>query len=505
MDFVSLILFLLMYIFRPQEWIGILSSFHPIQILSILAFYALFSREKGIRLGDLLKTPHDWVVFGYLGWAIFTSPTPWESFKELQSVILFYIIAVQALSDLPRLRTFLRWWAISLLAIAALAVGSEYGIDPFGSHDVTEGIMKGRTCLNLSIYNNPNGLGHTLVPVIPMVYFLFFWKNTVGKISLVLLVFPLWAIYLTQSKGAAIAAFATIVTTLTFGRPKLVQIAILSLTGMFGVGALYALPRMKELNSAKTDAAISGRVAAFQFGYDCMKKNTFGIGLNNFKEQFLKYGPLERFPVKVMKMYRTTELHATVVRVWRYRHYSKATHSSFNQNGAELGYGGLMLFIGVLYSCLRTLVTMSNGTVEEERIRRALFAVVTAYVVSSWMVDFGFRPTFFLFVAATGALHRLILANAQTDRIEETEEEVVAAAIPLWKQRLMPSPKLAVAGAAAVPIAALPKRELPAPEEDEEQEHSSIRWRWIGPIDLGFVILLTLVALKFWRYSIERF
>ena len=506
MDFVCLILFLLMYIFRPQEWIGILSSFHPIQILSVLAAYALLSRDKGIKISDLFKTPHDWLIFAYLGWAVYAASSPWQTFKALQSVILFYVVAVQALSSVPRLKTFLGWWAVSLLIIALLTIGSEHGFDPFGSHDLSEFHMKGRTCLNLSIYNNPNGLGHTLVPVIPMLYFLLFWKNAIGKLSVVFLIFPLWAIYMTQSKGAAIAAFATIVATLTFGRPKAVQIAILCFTGVFGVGALYSLPRMSELNHAKTDAAISGRVAAFTFGYDCMRRNMYGLGLGNFQEKFFANGPLERYQVKVLKTYRTKETHETMVRVWRYRHYFKAPHSSFNQNGAELGFPGFVLFIGVLYSCLRTLVTMSKGTVDEERIRRALFAIVVAYIVSSWMVDFGLRPTFFLFVAATGALHRLILPKTKAD--EETEAEGrETLPVPLWKQRLLPKPELAVScsGGAAVLETPLPSLRSKANDSEQSEEGSSINWRRVGVIDLGMISLLTIAALWFWRYTIARF
>jgi hypothetical protein len=487
-----------MYFFRPQEWFSFLNKLHPVQLITVFAVYAIYNREKGFKISDIFKTPHDWLVFAYFAWAIFGSPTPWETFKALQSVIIIYIIGVQALSNTSRMKGFLGWWALSLIVISGLAVASEFGFDPFGSFDLTHGAMKDRLCLNLSIFNNPNGLGHSIVPVIPMVYFLFFWKKIVGKVTLSLLAIPFWCIFLTQSKGAFLCAFITICATLTFGRPKIVQIAILALAVMFGTAALYSLPRMNELEKTKTNEAIGGRIAAFKFGYQCMQKNTFGIGLGNFVPEFFKRGPREKFLVKKM-------VDGQVHRSWGFRHFRKATHSAYNQNGAELGYGGLMLFIAVLYSCLRTLVTMTEGNEDEERIRRALFPIVTSYVVSCWMVDFAFRPTFFLFVAATGALHRILLANAPESKQEEPEKleptPIPGRFRPVLTPQLAFARPLAKAGVAVAPR----KLEKIVSEEEDQAGMAFIRWKRIGLLDVFFVFLLTQGAVRLWLYSIEKF
>jgi len=152
-------------------------------------------------------------------------------------------------------------------------------------------------------------------------------------------------------------------------------------------------------------------------------------------------------------------------------------------------------------------VTMSKGTVDEERVRRALFAVVTAYIVSSWMVDFAFRPTFFLFVAATGALHRLVLDRSKQE--QETEVEPTGQfPVPLWKQRLLPTPSLAVAGGVgsecALEPSSSPVRKMPSMDEEPE-ERSTLNWRRLGFIDFGLILGFTAAATWFWRYSIRRF
>ncbi len=39
--------------------------------------------------------------------------------------------------------------------------------------------MKGRLILNLSIFNNPNGLGHSVVPAIPMLYYYLIYRRPI--------------------------------------------------------------------------------------------------------------------------------------------------------------------------------------------------------------------------------------------------------------------------------------------------------------------------------------
>ena len=486
MDFACLILFLLLYIFRPQEWWGALDSFHPIQVLSIFAVIALVRREQGFKFSNLFKTAHDWLIFAFLALAVITSATPVATFGNVMPLVLFYIVGVEALSSIERLKSFISWWSLSLMLISLLALGSEFGFDFFDTYALTHGPMKERLCLNLSIYNNPNGLGHTLVPVIPMVYFLYFWKKVVGKMTLFILAIPLFCIFLTQSKGAFICAFVTICSTLTFGRPKIVQIAILSLAGIFGTTALYALPRMHELDAAKSDEAIGGRVAAFRFGHECMQKSLFGIGLGNFGAEFYRKGPLERVHVKRGSHW-----------VWERRHYRKAPHSSYNQTGAELGYFGFMLFIGILYSSLRTLIAVTTEDEDQERVRRALFCIVISYITSSWRVDFGFRVTFFLFVAATGALHRILIAQTPQEQAEENPR-------PIWLQQ----PALATARVGeALPCAVLEAADDAshgALSQEAAGGVGSISWNRLGWVDWVLILLLTQVAIQIWIYSYKN-
>ena len=443
MDYAALIIFLALYYLRPQEWFSDFSNLHPVQILSVLAIWSLV-KTKRVAFTKLLATPLDWLMVAYFIWTLICGFTPRHTFSGIQAVILFYFVGVCSLDSIPKIKGFLGWWCIFIFIVAALAVGSTYGFDPLGSNDITTGPMKGRLILNLSIFNNPNTLAHSIISAIPLFYYLFYWRQITKKIFALLLIVPLYCIFLTQSKGAFLCGFATLLATLTFGRSRIWQIIIVIAAIGFGYGALYTLPRMNELHNSKTDPAIQGRVAALNYGLTLMRTNFFGIGLGNFEGDFFKRGPLEKHvKIRILPGHEERGAHGTVhelnglrVHVVTWKHYLKATHGAYNQNGAELGYVGLYLFIGILYCCIRTLLLVKSKDDDEERIRRALFALVVAYAASSWMVDFCYRPTFFMMVAAVSAFHRHLLRKQGESNDAIVEPPVVD--LRPWIRRLPP-------------------------------------------------------------------
>jgi hypothetical protein len=535
MDFVALIIFLALYYLRPQEWLSSFNALHPVQLLSVMALWSMIARGK-IRPRDLVRTPLDWLIVAYFVWTLIAGFQFWTTLNGIEAVLLFYFVAVRSLDTIPRLKKFLGWWCAFMLIIAALALASLVGIDPLGSADLTNGVMKDRLILNLSVFNNPNTLAHSVVPAIPLVYYLVFWRRIFMKAGVILMAIPLACIFLTQSKGAYLCGFAVILTTLIFGRSRIWQILVIALAISFGYGALYALPRMNELRHSKTDPAIQGRVAAFQYGLELMQTHFFGIGLGNFESYFFHYGPLEKETVTRISPGRQipagpnapaheldAKRHKTIIE----NHYLKATHCAYNQNGAELGYVGLFLFVGILYCCLRTLLLVKSRDNEEERIRRALFATVIAYAISSWMVDFCYRPTFFLMVAAISAFHRHLLRK-QTEEIKATEPAELPAPVKPWLRRLppirlpgIPLPGLSAplpAGAVACLPAELPAapaspvlmrpagagtRTLPWQKSTlEENLLKRFIWTRLGILDFAIMLFLTYVSIRIWEHMI---
>jgi len=538
MDYVALILFLALYYIRPQEWASAFNMLRPVQLLSVLALYAIIQRPKPVRIQDLWSTPIDYVVSAYFAWTVFASPAPGDTFRAILPVIFFYFVGVLTLNTLTRLKRFLAYWAFFIVFISALALLSTVGFDPLNSQYITMGAMKGRLALNLSIFNNPNSLAHAIVPVFPMLYYLLFWRKVFMKALIVVVVIPATCILLTLSKGAFLSSAITIFATLMFGRPKKVQIALLVLAGLFGGTAIYALPRMAELRKSRTDPAIQGRVAAFKFGLETMERNRYGHGLGNFVSNFQRHGPVQK--VKHKRMSRRNGV-AVLEVYYRYEHYTKASHSAYVQNGADLGYVGFFLFIGILYCCLRTLITAKTATNEEEMLRRTLFAVVVAYTVSSWMVDFCYRPTFFLFAAATSAFHRhlrILTWDQRKEEEEAAEEEAEAAEKPApigwpgWQPPLpqpagMPASAMAMLSTPEVaPVAPAPssspnsspaprpatgwalpagdQEEEAAPEPEDTGPRGNITWAHLTIWDGVFIFLSMEVAIRIWKHAIHN-
>ncbi len=485
MDFVSVVIFLVLYCLRPQEWSASFSGFRPVTWVMLFALWAMLARSQRFSLRDLVRTPHDWVMFALFAWIIFTSPTPWATFLNVQSFLVFYLVIVQALSSLERIQSFLNWWTVMIFLVAALALAGEHGFDPLGSYDLTHGVMLDRLVLNLSIYNNPNALGHAVVPVLAMIYFIFAWNRPIfmKQTALVVMVLPAWCIFLTQSKGAYLSGFANLVLSMAFGRPKAVQIMVFTLALTGGWAALQSLPRMQELNQTRSDKAIAGRVIAFQHGFKVISNEKYGVGYGNWFSSFN-----------------------------RAHGWNKAAHSGFVHVGTELGFTGYMLYLGIIYCSLRVLVTCKTANNDEERIRRLLFCLVVGYTVSAWLVDIGYFPTYFIIAACVAAFHRQLLlknkeeATPKDEPTMVTQPQLIPASTGGLLPAMAPMPMMVsnVSGQ-AIPVNESVGSSVGITLEQEQEVKPAIRWKRIGIIDVALIWAMSELFLHYWEYVCKHF
>ncbi|MGY8670989.1 MAG: hypothetical protein ACKVHO_00195 [Verrucomicrobiia bacterium] len=398
MDFAAIVAFTIVLYVRPHEILTFLADLRPAFVVMAWAGASLFMRPQGLNWKSIVRTPHDWVMLTYFLWIIFTNDDEWGTWLKIYPFVGFYFITVQALTNMTRIYLFLYWWLGCIMFIATMALLSLVGIDPAGSQYVTDG-SGGRLVFNTTLFNNANALGHSVIVAVPMVYFLMFWRRPVfiKEVGLALLPISLYCTYRTESKGAFIAGFGAILAALVFGRPKAAQIIILTVALTAGTSAMTLLPRWGELQTASKDEAIQGRVDAFKFGRWATETHDYGVGYGNFVPAFLNKEGEE---------------------------VARASHSSYNQVSGELGMGGLLLFVGLMYTCARTLVQAKTSNDFEERVRRTLFCLVVTYAVSSWMIDFAFRAAFFVMIAMVGAFHRRLQAHLPPTG---TDEHLAAA------------------------------------------------------------------------------
>lgn len=388
MDFVGIVLFVIALYVRPQEFMEVLGSFRPALSALAMTGVGLFIRETGVSLKQLIRTPMDWMMTVYFLYMLFWSPGAiGDLWGQLYPFIGFYYLVSLTLTDVRRIYMYLAWVCGAIMFIAIMALLSMVGFDPLGSQGTTQGSL-GRLTLNTSLFSNPNALGHSVMVAVPYLYFFMFWQRPifVKEIGLPLIFLPLLCTFFTESKGAFISGAGAIVATLAFGRPKWVQFVLLPILVFASISAVPLLPRFGEVRfgggQARNDEAVLGRIQAFEFGKWAFENTQYGVGYNQFYAAYVR---------------KSGELQA------------KSAHSSYNRVQGELGWWGLLIFSGILYTCFHSLMRSRTANDNEERVRRILFCSILTYAVSGWMIEFAFRAIFFVTVAMISAFHRILM------------------------------------------------------------------------------------------------
>ncbi|WP_147263214.1 O-antigen ligase family protein [Roseimicrobium gellanilyticum] len=359
----------------------------------ILAMATMVVRARNLnRPLKFIVTPQDWAMLAYYAFIVWTSPDPTGALKGAFPLFAFYFVTVQALDTPGRLHKYMKYWLAALVVLAAFGVGSLYGWDITGAAGMTAA-NKGRLAIGTWMHNNPNALGHSVILVLPMSYFLFFWRSSMTNrlIASGLSSLAFHCVMKTESKGAFLAGFIVFVLAYAFGRSKIFQILLVS-AAVAGSGAVLSImPRMAEMGSLKSDEGVQGRLLAWEIARTASRQHLFsGQGWKTFK--------------------------ATIR--WEKMSIPKATHSSYVQVGAELGRGGIFLYMGLIWLGLKSLIRCKALDEEGERCRKCLFGLVVAYAISNWMIDRAYHTEFFFFMAGTSAFHRLYLLR----KPEEVEE-----------------------------------------------------------------------------------
>ncbi len=515
MDFTAVIIVLVTYFIRPQDWMPGMSGMNIVKPLMALAILAMLTRQRGFSLGALFRSPLDWVMLAYGGYIVVTAPDTTETFKGIFVLLAFYYVTSQALHTRRQLAIYLNWWFASIMIIAAMAVLSEYGIDLTHAHDLTHSVPSiPRLVLNTYLFNNPNSLGHTVVLAIPMAYFIMIWKRGLGRriIGLGCILLAGYCVYLTQSKGAYLAGLAVFAASQIVGRRPIVQVIVLALGVTFGWALVSQLPRMEQLTNARQDEAILGRLLAWEEARAISRQLPNGEGWKQFQ------AVIEFDGEEVVK----------------------ATHSAYILIGAELGRYGMFLFLAVLYCGLRIIVRERPPSVTDDRSRRILFVLLAGYIISGWMIDRSYHLEYFLMSGAIASFHRRLgvrlgAVEPDSDQDEEEEEEkdeedgegdddttdeTPESREPHEKTPEVPEREPAMVAGSENPDEVRRKHRIDADaihdlgdvemsglvSEIVEEELEQVRyWRRFGVLDLIFCIGLTKFAFEMWDYILANF
>jgi hypothetical protein len=138
-----------------------------------------------------------------------------------------------------------------------------------------------------------------------------------------------------------------------------------------------------------------------------------------------------------------------------------------------------------------------------------LFVITASYILSSWMIDFAYRATFFFIVAAVGAFHRLMLQNREGVRGHaKPGGELSTDNISLRRGTAALGRKVSQNMPVQMPMAARYGPVAPAPlvtgKEISQTGMSGIGWRKFGIIDFALVWLITREWLVVWGYVLDN-
>ena len=428
----------------------------------ILAIAGMMSRNRKSLLNapwPFMATPHEWIMAVYTAYILFTTPELGATISDLMPKVLAFFLTLHSLTSRQRLGSFVKWWRWSLIAVAVMGAGTLIGVDFTGSQAATDQ-NQGRLSLHHWMLDNANALGHTLITLLPLLYFGVVKDRSISRGLAA--VFPaalaclcLWS---TQSKGAYLVGAGLLVFSVSLGRPWWLKISILSLALGVGGTALSYLPRMNEMGNWRADEGVVGRLMAWEMARNVTRTTVTGEGYRAFN--------------------------ATIK--WEGKLIPKATHSAYVQVGGDLGVPGLLLYLSVLCCGLRTMLAFHGVSPELDRLRGALFSLLVGYMASGWMINRSYHLEFFLIMAGIAAYQRLCVRTV-AQKVQ---------ALPVC-----PAPSKDDRGLAAW---CRKKSRAPSPGPNLKPLNQRIGgWRRYGLLDAGLAFASLQVVVSIWDYVLS--
>lgn len=382
--YVCLVLFMLVYCARPEDWIPHISAIPLAKstgILLILAFLFSLGQVRGHFPRELLYLT---LLVVQLFLTVPFSPiwrggAFWASL-DFVKVALVVFIMVWVLNTMPRLRRIIYLQTACVIIVSALTVWK--GQTSYGR---LEGVLGGN-------YSNANDLACQIVICVPFcIVFLLRTRNPIAKVAWCLAVLLLsYSVLKTGSRaGLFSGALAMAVCIWEFGiRGRYRFLLVFGVVGLFLV-ALFggqSVQRIRAISNQQEDATA---YASAQARREMLSKSLeytlryplFGIGTGNF-------------PV--------------VSGTWH------VTHNSYAQVSTEAGLPALFLYLLILWQTLSNLRKVKRYRMissEHALWAKALQASLLAFLVDSLFGSFAFDYFPYLLIAYASAL--LLIARRE--------------------------------------------------------------------------------------------
>ncbi len=382
--FYAFLAFFISDITRVQELYPFLASLFFQKILGLISIAAiLFDPMVKANLIDRVKTSPNKAIFFLFLWVIISMPLsiyPGNSFRFLtqyfSKTILIYVLIVTYGSSYQLLKRIL--WAY-ILAVGLLGV-IYYASPGAGRIEITQTY-------------DANDLAFVTVIAYAISFFKLFSLKGMKKLLVgVLCILFLITVIRTESRGGFLGLLAVtgiiLMQLKRLGFRYMIIGLFLCLMGasiVFYYSGSEFWNRMSGIWYYKGDynyTEASGRIAIWKRGVDIMITNPmFGVGLNNFY---------------------TAEgySHINVGGKW------SASHNSFLEIGAELGFPGLMCFCYIILSSLIGLKKLSMSD-HYTLVRYSVVSSWIGFIVMGFFLDQAYSLIFYFLVGVSCALRNL--------------------------------------------------------------------------------------------------
>jgi hypothetical protein len=400
--FGCLMLFMLVYYARPEDWMPGARSLPLAKITGVFMIVALLFSLGKVR-GRL---PREVIYLVALaGWFFVTVPfsSVWrggafQTSLEFAKILPAVLVIVWVVNSLPRLRKVLYLQTACVVVICMIVIwkGRVLG-------GRLQGVLNGN-------YSNPNDLACQIVICLPFcMAFLILAKNVVWKVAWGFAILLLsYVVVLTGSRAGFLAwGLAMIVCTWEFavkGRYRSLLVfafAGVMLLGIFGGKVLQrfgAISNASEDATAHASAEVRKTIFIESFAVTATHP-IFGVGPGNFQ---------------------------VLSGSWH------SSHDVFLQLSTEAGLPALILFLMILwrvFSNLRRVKESRDASAESRVWAKALYASLLGFIVASFFAPEAYQYFLYFLFMYTSVLFGIVRqqvrsrrATANTNRLVNDEE-----------------------------------------------------------------------------------
>jgi O-antigen ligase len=387
--FAGLVLFLLVYCLRPEDWIPGAAVIPFAKIAGIVAvagfgFSALLQRRGALSLQREM-------VFLVLlfGWLCLAVPfSIWRSGSlntatEFSKVVLIAILIAMIASSLGRLRRLMFVQAASVAILAAVSVWS--GREAVGIYSRTYGVVG-------NVFDNPNDLAFNIALVIPFcLAFLLAARGLSRKAAWAsALAIMGYAVLVTYSRAGLLALVTAVAGCVWEFGLKGRRYHFMALIGLAGLAFLLASPtnyrqRVRTILNPDLDPTGSSQARRELLNRSLSataEHPLFGVGPGMFQ---------------------------IISGNWH------VAHNTYTQLSSEAGVPALLFFVLLFWQTFRNMrrtQQLARGDVKLMLLAGALRAALVAFVVGAFFNDAGYHFYPYFLVGYASALHQIACRSA---------------------------------------------------------------------------------------------